>query len=168
MKQRRTLWTWLIAALLGFLLTLAAFHFDSAVQSWQHKHRWKNIHVLSRNVTHATDWPSHFVPGLLLAGLAWSRGNKKWTRIFLAMLAAAALAGITAHALKITTGRVRPSVKVEKVWAGPTTRQNFQSSAFSCSLVGESGCSFYRFPFLSGSLEYFWAHTIYRTLSSAS
>src|SRR5437660_10112231 len=88
LKQRRTLWIWLIVILLGFVLTIAAFHFDSVVQAWQHQHRIKNIKVLSRNVTRGTDWPSHVIAGLLLAAIAWWRGNKKWTRIFLAMVIA--------------------------------------------------------------------------------
>jgi membrane-associated phospholipid phosphatase len=127
LKQRRTLWIWLIVILLGIGLTIAAFHFDSAVQAWQHQHRIKNIKVLSRNVTRGTDWPSHVIAGLLLAAIAWWRGNKKWTRIFLAMVIAGGLAGGTAYALKLTTGRVRPSVKATEVWGGPNLRQNFQS-----------------------------------------
>lgn len=116
-----------MSILLGAAILFGAFAADPAVQSWQRKHRWKNITVLSRNVTRATDWPTHVIIGLALAGVAWRRRNQRWTRIFLAMIAACALAGATAYALKMTTGRVRPYVKVEKAWGGPTTRQNFHS-----------------------------------------
>ena len=127
MKRWRTLGIWLIAIAFGGLILLAAFRLDPVVQEWRREHRWKNIQVLSRNVTRATDWPVHIVAGLLLAGATFWRGNKKWTRVFLAMIAACAFAGISAYALKVSTGRVRPSVKIEKIWGGPTVRQNFQS-----------------------------------------
>jgi membrane-associated phospholipid phosphatase len=109
------------------LIVLASFHFDAAVRDWQQAHRWKNIKDLSRNVTRATDWPAHVLVGLLGAAIAYWRKNKKWTRVFLTMVAGCALAGLVAYGLKVTTGRVRPSVKVEHVWAGPDVRQNYQA-----------------------------------------
>ena len=57
--------------------------------------------------------------GLLLAGIAWWRGSKKWTRIFLSMLLAMAIAGIAGHVIKRTVPRARPSVKSELRWGGP-------------------------------------------------
>lgn len=140
-KQRRIPWGWLLAILLSLLLIIASFRFDGAVHTWQHIHRWKNIPQLSRNVTRATDWPTHLIAGLSLVGLAWWRGNKKWTRVFLAMILAGALAGGTAYVLKLSTGRARPSVRVEKVWSGPDLRQNFQSfpsghTAFTSGFFG--------------------------------
>jgi membrane-associated phospholipid phosphatase len=126
-KLGRTYLVWLIAIVLGLLLAVLSFRLDPAVRHWQQVHRWKNIQQLSRNVTRGTDWPSHVIPGLLLAGIAWRKGNKKWTRVFLAMVLAGALAGGTAYVLKISTGRVRPSTKIEKVWGGPDLRQNYQS-----------------------------------------
>lgn len=114
-------------AITGLLILIVSFRLDPAVSHWQQVHRWKNIQQLSRNVTRGTDWPVHVTVGLILAGLAWWRGHKRWARIFLAMMMAAALAGTSAYALKISTGRVRPSVKVEKVWRGPELRQNYQA-----------------------------------------
>ena len=116
-----------MSILAGALILWGAFQLDTPVRRWRYEHQWRNIPTLSRNVTRATDWPAHFVIGLLGAGIAWRRGNKKWTRIFLAMIAAAAFAGVTAYALKYTTGRVRPTVKLEKTWSGPTREQNFHS-----------------------------------------
>jgi membrane-associated phospholipid phosphatase len=126
-KGRRTLWIWLISIGLGIVILLGAFYLDPVVHDWMRAHRVKNIKALSRNVTRATDWPTHVAGGLLLAGVAWWRGNKKWSRIFLAMVMAAVLAGASAYAVKVATGRVRPSVQVEKAWSGPELRQNFQS-----------------------------------------
>ena len=129
MKRARLPWIWIIALALGILLVLLAFWMDGPVHAWQQRHNWKNITLLRRYVTRATDWPSHVVVGLALGALAWRRGNQKWTRIFIAMVAAAALAGTSAYALKVTTGRVRPSVKVEKGWGkqSMSLRQNYQS-----------------------------------------
>ena len=127
MKPPRTFWVWLIAIVLGALLVMLAFSIDAPVHAWQKKHVWKNITVLRRNVTRGTDWPAHMVVGLSFAGLAWCRGSKKWTRVFLAMVAAGALAGTSAYALKVATGRVRPSVKIEKVWGKQSLRQNYQA-----------------------------------------
>ncbi len=116
-----------MSILAGALVLWGAFELDRPVRLWRYQHQWRNIPTLSRNVTRATDWPTHFAIGLLGAGIAWHRGNKKWTRIFLVMIAAGALAGTTAHALKYTTGRVRPNVMLEKTWTGPTSEQNFHS-----------------------------------------
>jgi membrane-associated phospholipid phosphatase len=140
-KQRRVPWGLISLIILGLLLVIASFYLDEAVHQWRQIHRWKNIQVLSRNVTRATDWAPHVIAGLSLAGLAWWRGNKRWARIFLAMVLAGALAGSTAYVLKLSTGRVRPSVQVEKVWSGPDLRQNFQSfpsghTAFTSGFFG--------------------------------
>jgi membrane-associated phospholipid phosphatase len=126
-KRTRALWIWLLAIAIGASILVAAFQLDPAVYQWRREHRWKNIKLLSRYVTRTTDWPVHVGVGLALAGLTYWRGNKKWMRIFLAMVAACALAGASAYVLKMTTGRVRPSVKVEKVWGGPDLRQEYQS-----------------------------------------
>jgi membrane-associated phospholipid phosphatase len=127
MSRARAIWIWLIAITIGVALVIFAFSLDPAVHAWQRGHTWKNIVELRRDVTRAADWPSHIFIGLALAGLAYWRGNKKWARVFLAMVAAATLAGTFAFGLKIATGRVRPSVKVERGWGRSGFRQNFQS-----------------------------------------
>jgi undecaprenyl-diphosphatase len=130
MKRRQPSWLWIsVVLVIGILLVIAAFSFDGAVQNWQRSHALKNIGLLRRYITWGTDWPSHVLIGLALAAVAWRRGNRKWTRIFLAMIAAGALAGLSAYALKATTGRVRPSVSLEKGWAKKslTLAPNYQS-----------------------------------------
>jgi membrane-associated phospholipid phosphatase len=127
LKQTRALSIWLIAILLGVLLVIVAFSLDESVHRWQQQHVLKNSALLRRNITRVTDWPVHVVAGLVLAAFARWRGNKKWTRIFVSMIAAGALAGTSAYVLKVATGRVRPSVAVEKVWGRPGLQQNYQS-----------------------------------------
>src|SRR5437868_1336973 len=73
------------------------------------------------------DWFEHFVLGILLLAIAWWRGSKKWTRIFLSMLIALALAGAVGRVIKISTGRARPSVKTEQAWNGPRFSSKFQA-----------------------------------------
>ena len=125
------LWGGLVAGLIGLVLIIGSFQLDDAVRQWQRKHRWKNIQQLSRNVTRGTDWPSHVVAGLIIGGVAWRRGNEKWTRVALAMIASGALAGGSAYVLKLSTSRGRPYVKVveqaQPGWPRPNVRQNLQS-----------------------------------------
>jgi undecaprenyl-diphosphatase len=57
------------------------------------------------------------------------------------MIMAAALAGVVAYGVKFGTGRVRPSVKMEKVWQGPDWHPNNQAfpsghSAVSAGFFG--------------------------------
>ena len=70
------------------------------------------------------DWPGHVVLGLILMGIAYLNGSKRWVRIFAAMILACALAGIANRVVKISTGRARPNVQAEAEWSGP----NFSSS----------------------------------------
>ena len=65
------------------------------------------------------DWPEHIVLGLLLLGIAYWRGSKRWQRIFAAMILACALAGVVTRVVKISTGRARPNVQTETEWHGP-------------------------------------------------
>ena len=55
-----------------------------------------------RYVSMLGDWPLHAAVGLLLLGMAWRRGSQEWTRIFLAMLLAMMLAGVTGTVIKRT------------------------------------------------------------------
>jgi membrane-associated phospholipid phosphatase len=72
-----------------------------------------------RAVSQAGDWPEHIGLGVVLLGLAYWRGSKKWVRVFAAMILACALAGAAARVVKISTGRARPNVQTEEAWSGP-------------------------------------------------
>jgi membrane-associated phospholipid phosphatase len=90
-------------------------------------HQTPGMRDFMRNVSRFGDWWEHFLVGLACAGIAWRRGNKKWTRIFLAMLIALSIAGITGRVIKISTGRARPSVKVEQGWNGVEWSSKYHS-----------------------------------------
>jgi membrane-associated phospholipid phosphatase len=107
---------WLIGIVIAAIVMVAAFYFDEPVRNFMAHHQNRAVHNFMHKVSRFGDWPEHFALGLVLAGIAWWRGSKKWTRIFLAMLAALAIAGLVGRGIKIATGRARPSVRAEEVW----------------------------------------------------
>ena len=107
---------WLIGIVIAAVIIAAAFYFDDAVRNFVVQHQNRVARNFMRNISRFGDWPEHFALGLILAGIAWWRGNKKWTRIFLSMLIALAIAGVVGRGIEIATGRARPSVRTEEVW----------------------------------------------------
>ena len=93
-----------------------------------------------RETSRFGDWPAHFALGLFLAGIAWWRGSKKWTRIFLSMLIALGIAGVVGRGVQMATGRARPSVRTEEVWNGARFNPKYQ--AFPSGHVGASTAFF--------------------------
>ena len=117
--KRAALFYCLIGIVIAVLAIVAAFHFDSAVAQCMAQHQDPSARHLMENLSRFGDWPEHVLVGLALFSFARWRGNKKWSRIFLAMLIALAIAGLVGRAIKITAGRARPSVKAEQMWNGP-------------------------------------------------
>jgi membrane-associated phospholipid phosphatase len=138
--KRRSALCWLIGILIAALVIGAAFHFDESIRHFIAHHQNRELYHFMRNVSRLGDWPEHFGLGLILAGGAWWRGNKKWTRIFLSMLAALAIAGLAGRGIKIVTGRARPSVKTEEVWNG--VRFSSKYHAFPSGHVAASSAFF--------------------------
>jgi undecaprenyl-diphosphatase len=118
----------------------ASFYFDEAVWTFLREHRDRGMYNFMRNVSRFGDWPSHVALGLLLLGTAWIRGSRKWSRIFLAMLLAMALAGVAGHVIKRTFPRARPSVHSETRWGGPHFSSKYHS--FPSGHVGASTAFF--------------------------
>jgi membrane-associated phospholipid phosphatase len=125
--KRRSIFYWLAGILIAAVVIAIAFYVDGAVRDFVVQHQNRTVRNFMRNVSRFGDWPEHFALGLILAGVAWWRGNKRWTRIFLSMLAALAVAGLIGHGIKISTGRARPSVKLEQGWNGPRFSSKFQA-----------------------------------------
>lgn len=127
MNHKRRLWSWLLVLAIVVAAFGCALWLDPFVHSWVLEHQSRPAKIFMRNVSRFGDWQEHFVLGMVLAVLAWWRGNKKWTRIFLSMLIACAIAGAAARVIKITTGRARPSVKTEEIWNGPRLSDKFHA-----------------------------------------
>lgn len=125
--NRKSVFYWLIGIVIAAVAIMAAFHFDHAMVNFIAQHQDRLANRMMYRISHFGDWPEHFAVGLLFAGIAWWRGSKKWTRIFLAMLIALAIAGLAGRVIKISTGRARPSVKTEEVWQGPRFSSKFHA-----------------------------------------
>jgi membrane-associated phospholipid phosphatase len=113
--KRNPVLYWFGGILIAAVLIGTAFHFDDIVKDFVAYHQSRVVHHFAKSVSYFGDWPTHFALGLILAGIAWWRASKKWTRIFLSMLIALALAGVVGRGIKIATARARPSVKTEAV-----------------------------------------------------
>ena len=114
--KRAVFFYWLIGIIIVLGCILTAFRFDTAVAQFMADHQTPGIRNFMRMVSKCGDWWQHFVVGLVGAAIAWQRKNKQWTRIFIAMLIALSIAGITGRVMKVSTARARPSVKTEQVW----------------------------------------------------
>jgi membrane-associated phospholipid phosphatase len=125
--KRSALFYWLIGIVIVAVIVTAAFYLDDTVRDFIASHQNPGMRNFMRNVSRFGDWPEHFALGLVLAGIAWWRGNKKWTRIFLSMVIALSIAGLAARAIKISTGRARPSVKAEQIWNGPRLSSKYHA-----------------------------------------
>lgn len=138
--KQHAVFYWLIGIAIAVIAIAASFYFDDSVRDFIMQHQNAVVRNFMRYVSLFGDWPSHTAVGLALMGLAWRRGSEEWTRIFLAMLIAMALAGLTGHVIKRTVPRPRPSVHTEKPWGGPRFSSKYHS--FPSGHVGASTAFF--------------------------
>ena len=110
-------WLWLTAVAL--IALVAAFFLDQPMAAWIGEHSSSALKRAMQTVSRAGDWPAHVIAGLVGLAVAFLVKSKIWIRIFLAMLIALALAGVTSRVAKFASGRARPSVKTEAHWNGP-------------------------------------------------
>jgi undecaprenyl-diphosphatase len=123
--NRKRLLFWVLGGIIAIGLVALAFHFDELVRNYLASHPNPALRSFMQKVSRFGDWPEHLALGLILASVARLRGSKKWMRIFLSMLIACALAGVSARAIKIAVGRARPSVQTEAAWNGPSLSSKF-------------------------------------------
>jgi membrane-associated phospholipid phosphatase len=110
---------WMALAAVAVIALVAAFFLDHAAAAWIGAHSSPELKRAMQTVSRVGDWPAHVIAGLLGIAIAFVAKSKMWMRIFLAMLVALALAGVTGRVVKLATGRARPSVKTEAHWNGP-------------------------------------------------
>jgi membrane-associated phospholipid phosphatase len=138
--KRSSVFYWLTGILIAAIAVGAAFYFDDAMRSFIAQHQNRALLQIMHGVSRVGDWPTHFALGLILAGIAWWRGSKRWMHIFLSMLLALAIAGVAGHVIKRTIPRARPSVKSELRWGGP--RSSTKYHAFPSGHVAASTAFF--------------------------
>ena len=125
--KRVAIFYWLIGIAIAAIAIGAAFYLDDTVWHFILQHQNRAVRSFMQNVSRFGDWPSHVVLGVFLLGIAWWRGSKRWARIFLSMLVAMAIAGMTGHVIKRAVPRARPSVKSELRWGGPRFSTKYHS-----------------------------------------
>ncbi|HSV63636.1 MAG TPA: phosphatase PAP2 family protein [Chthoniobacterales bacterium] len=146
-RTRRGLrWWWALFAG-AVILIPASLCFDANAQAWIVQHQSSGARSFMQAVSKYGDWPEHVALGLVLLGIAYWRGSKRWTRIFAAMLIACALAGVSARVVKIATGRSRPNVQTEAGWNGP--RLSARYNAFPSGHTAASTAFFATLAFAS-------------------
>jgi len=169
--KRTVAFYWLIGIAIAALAIALGFYFDDTVRDFMAEHQTPALRSFMRYVSLFGDWPSHVAFGLLLLAIAWMRDSKKWTRIFLAMLIAMSLAGVTGNVIKRTIPRPRPSVHTDMRWGGPRFSSKYHSfpsghvdasTAFFCTLFLANrriGLACFPIPMLIGlSRMYLGAH----------
>lgn len=116
----------LLILLLGVFLIPASFSWDTPVRETLvagQGQNWKNspLRKTYETIRKLGDWPQIMLVGALGFLVAKWRGNRRWSRIFLAAMVASTLAGMVANASRLTTGRTRPreSPKIEQGFYGP-------------------------------------------------
>lgn len=117
--KRAAVFYWIIGIAVAAVAIAAAFYLDQSVWNFIMHHQNRAIRNFMRYVSLFGNWPLHVALGLLLLAIAWVRGSKRWTRIFLSMLVAMAIAGLGGSVIKRAVPRARPSVQSEFRWGGP-------------------------------------------------
>ena len=169
--KRTVAFYWLIGIAVAALAIALGFYFDDTVRDFMAEHQTPALRSFMRYVSLFGDWPLHTALGLLLLAIAWMRDSEKWTRIFLAMLIAMSLAGVTGNVIKRTIPRPRPSVHTDMRWGGPRFSSKYHSfpsghvdasTAFFCTLFLANrriGLACFLIPILIGlSRMYLGAH----------
>jgi membrane-associated phospholipid phosphatase len=132
--------TWIALAAVALIALVVAFFLDHSAAAWIGAHSSPELKRVMQTVSRVGDWPAHVIAGLLGIAIAFVAKSKMWMRIFLAMLVALALAGVTGRVIKLATGRARPSVKTEAHWNGP--RFSYKYHAFPSGHTASSTAFF--------------------------
>ena len=131
---------WVVGIAITAIIVVTAFCLDDEVRDFIAQHQNRTVENIARWVSLIGNWPGHYYPGLVLAGVCWWRGRKKWMRVFLAMVLALVIAGMISRGINITAGRARPSVGPQEVWHGMNFRSKYH--AFPSGHVAASAAFF--------------------------
>jgi membrane-associated phospholipid phosphatase len=125
--KRDAVFYWLIGIVIAAIAIAASFCFDDSVRDFMAQHQSRAMRNFMRYVSLFGDWPGHTALGLILLAIAWVRGSKNWTRIFLSMLIAMSIAGLAGSVIKRAIPRPRPSVHSEHRWGGQRSSSKYQA-----------------------------------------
>ena len=125
--KRDAVFYWLIGVVIAVIAIAASFYFDDSVRDFMAQHQSRAMRNFMRYVSLFGDWPGHTVLGLILLAVAWVRGSKTWTRIFLSMLIAMSIAGLAGSVIKPAIPRPRPSTHSELRWGGQRSSSKYQA-----------------------------------------
>lgn len=110
--------TWIVLIAVAVSGLAAAFFFDYTVAAWLRANTSPQVKHAMIIVSRIGDWPAHVIVCTIGIVISFARKKRNWMRIFVAMLIALILAGLTGRVIKIATGRARPSVNTEQHWNG--------------------------------------------------
>ena len=142
---------WLIGIVIAAIVMVAAFYFDESVRNFMAQHQNHAMHDFMRKVSRFGDWPEHFALGLALAGFAWWRGNRKWTRIFLSMLIAPVLK--TGRPKGLVSSNLTPSAILLRACASQDWQRSFARSRMPSEASAKEGRQCITFTSLKVSLR---------------
>jgi undecaprenyl-diphosphatase len=106
-------------ALLAALFAATALGLDSAAVAWFAKDKTRSAGDFANGVSHWGDWEPVAVALIATFLIATAVRSRQVARTAMVALLAASCAGLTASALRVVTGRARPSAKVAAGWYGP-------------------------------------------------
>jgi membrane-associated phospholipid phosphatase len=100
-------------------LTVAAFSGDDACLRWMHAHQNPTVASWASKFSRYGDWPELMVYGSVALAIARVRRAGRLVHLIVCMMLAATLAGATVNAVRLLSGRTRPSEReIRDGWYG--------------------------------------------------
>ncbi len=113
---RRAKYVWV--ALVCAALLASAFLCDRFVEQFVQQHRNPGWLHVAREISKYGDWFYLVLPALLLLAVGELWKNQRLRRLGFALALSSCIAGLTATAIRCSTGRTRPSATVAQGWYG--------------------------------------------------
>jgi len=111
-------WRKILLALGLILLCLASFLADDAVAAVFRAVHCRRLSTVAFLLNQIGDWSFHSVAALIAAAIAWQMRRKELARLLVTMVLASSMAGIAVNTVRLSSGRPRPSTKVQDGFYG--------------------------------------------------
>jgi undecaprenyl-diphosphatase len=109
---------WALVAAVVAVFIVIAFWCDGPVQRLVPVSQAPSTKAVAQFISKYCDWPFILLYALIPLFYGLCRKNAEWTRIGLALLLAASIAGVGATTIRSTTGRTRPNASEPQGWYG--------------------------------------------------